>query len=475
MFFMADTLLGQVLDGRYRLEEIISDAGPRGVVYRAAHLRLDRTFVVKVFRQPAGSSFEAHARKLSCIRHPNIQPIHDYGRVDDGRPYLVMEGLSGESLEDRMSSPIDQRDVLSILKDVAAALAEIHAAELVHGDIKPANIFFEPHQSGEALKLTDFDLPSQRGSRSFIDDVALASADWVSPEQAKGLVAEPASDLYSLGAVAYACLAGHPPHAGDPHVVLSKKIKSQATLLRELPIPVDVDEEVDELIASLLEPEPYRRPTGAGEVAERAAALFEELAMPPPQVTRSRVPWFGLAATILGAAALAAAEVRTVDPPRSPAAPATGSVTLESFPSGAEIYVDGEPLLTVDGEQAVTPADVEALLFGKTYRVQLRLPGYVTWETEVEMSGASDGRAYRTALSQLPDAEPNCAPARLTVSGDRTADVYLDQDRIGSPPIVDLMLAPGTHLLSIKSATEVRNMLVDAEPGDLIRYHVQAP
>jgi hypothetical protein len=541
MFTMDDTLLGQVLDGRYRLIEVLFDAGPRGVVYRAEHLRLTRSFVIKVFRDPAGPEFDEAARKLSCIRHPHVEAIHDYGRVDDGRPYVVTEMLVGESLAERMERALDQLEVLALLKDAGAGLAEAHAVGLVHGSIKPENVFFEAHRSGETLKLLDFDLPTSRSKSSFIDEVQLASAAWLSPEQAKGLSAEPASDVHALGAIAYACLADQPPYDGEPHVVLSKKLEGEVTPLRRLSFPIDVDEEVDELILSMLEREPYRRPAAAA-VVEQAETLHGELTMPPlPQPVRSRAPWFGLAATLMGAAALLVAELRAPHAPHPMVTPSTGSITIDSDPIGAEIYLDGQPLLTVDGEPAVTPADVQSLLYGKRYRVQLRHPGYIIWETELAMNHEIDGRAYAPELSPLPARlaitapigslifvdelavgrgryleetvqplrphliratsrdgdcgemvvrpEPGATlavnlsctgasgplqtdPARLTVTGDPNADVYLDEVRIGSPPLVDVSLRPGDHRLTIKSAEAVRTMMLDAEPGNTIRYHV---
>jgi serine/threonine-protein kinase len=399
MICMADTLIGRVLAERYRLVEVLSDAGPRGVLYRAEHSKLDRNFVVKVFHQPAPPAFEEHARKLSCIRHPNVEAIHDYGHLDDGRPYLVTEQMSGESLAERMSRPIDQLEVLALLRDACAGLAAVHAADLVHGCIKPENVFFESHPRGEQLKLIDFDVPSQRASHGFIDEHTLASADWISPEQAKGLPPEPASDLYSLGAVAYACLAGHPPHTGEPHVVLSKRRDQDAIPLGELPIPAEVDEEVDALIGWMLARDALDRPTGAAAVTERAEELEAELTMPPtPQANPSRVPWLGLAATMMAGLALLLAEPVVPEAPHAP-------------------FVHEE----LQPEAEVGPAK----------------------------------------------------PVRLTVTGDRNADVYLDDNRIGSPPIVGMTLPPGPHRLTIKTTTEIRNLLLESEPGDSIRYHVR--
>ncbi len=545
MFGMADTLLGTILDGRYRLVDVLSDASPRFVVYRAEHLRLERAFSVKVFRErDEDGAFEAAARKLSCVRHPNIEPIHDYGRLASGHPYLVTELIDGESLAERMERPIHQLDLLQILQDAGAGLAEAHAADLIHGALTPESLIFESHQRGETLKIVDFDPTQDDGAPSFRDATVVANAHWVSPEQAKGLSAEPASDLYALGAIAYACLAGAPPHEGEPHVVLSKKIDSDPTLLRSLPFPVDADAGVDALICAMLEREPFRRPTGAREVAEHAEALHTELTMPPlPRPIRSRVPWLGIAATLMGAAALFVAELRAPDAPRPVVLPTTGSITLESVPSGAKIYVDGEPLLTIDGAPAVTPADVQSLLYGKRYRVQLRQSGYVTWETELTMNAAADGRAFTPSLAPMParisiqaapgalifvdelavgrgrwveemvqplrphliratSADYDCGervvrpepgsmtnvklacipsrpstglgghPARLTVTGDPTADVYLDHKRIGSPPIVEMALQNGDHELKILRPRESRTLVVDAEPGNTIRYHV---
>lgn len=420
---MADTLLGKVLDGRYRLLEVLSDAGPSGVIYQARDEKLGRRFAVKVFRDPASSAFEEAAKRASAIRHPNVEPVHDYGRIDDGRPYVVRAFLDGESLAERMERGLGQLEVLALLRDTCAGLAEAHAADLVHGSLKPENLFFESHQSGETLKIVDFDLPSHRASHSFLDDEVLDSAAWISPEQAKGRSAEPASDLYALGSIAYTCIAEQPPFGGEPHVVLSKKIDAEPTPLRELPHPVDVDREVDELILGLVAREPHHRPA-ARAAAEQAEALHAELAVPPPpQASRSRVPWFGIAATLMGAAALFVAGLRAPHSPRPVVMPSTGSITLESEPSGAHIWLDGEPLLTIDGAPAVTPADVQSLLYGRSYRLQLRKKGYVTWETEVAMDRSADGRTYGPELDALP--------AELSISAAPGSLIFVDELAVG--------------------------------------------
>lgn len=525
-----------VLDERYHLVEVLSDVGSRETVYRATHAKLDRDVVVRVLQDQVGDSFEQAARRLSRLRHPNAEAILDYGRTPDGHPYLVTERREGETLAERMTRPMHQAEVLRIVEDVAAALAEAHAAGIVHGKLEPERIFLDSSACTEVVTVTGFAIDVDGApSPSFISDDLLERAEWCAPEEATGRRPEPASDLYALGAMAYACLAGCAPLSGAPRVVLSKKLDTTPESLQAVPQCEEIDPEVDALIMSLLERDPLERPVGPSVVAEEAGALAEELELGPmaPPSPPARAPWFAL-----GVAASAAAMLLLTHtaPPCGSRSVATGYVTIDSHPSGAAVYLNGRRL-----DYGGTPWHVGDLRYGETYRLQLKREGYVTWETELTMSDAMDGRHYYPTLAPLPASlEVRTAPgadilvdgavagrgpvARLTVAPDRThvirarsadgeceqrtlsteagarviarldcgarphpsrrrgvhltitgdpgADVSVDGQPIGNPPVVDFAIPSGMHRVTIERTNETRNLVVDAAPGETVRYHV---
>lgn len=524
-----------VLDGRYHLVEVLSEES-RATVYRATHTKLDRDVVVRLFEAGPSSPFEETARRLSGLKHPNIETILDYGRTPDGRPYLVTERLEGETLAERMTRPMHQAEVLRIVQDVAAALAEAHAAGVVHGNLAPEQVFIEERACAETVKLTGFAIDTgQAPAPSFISDDLVARAEWCAPEEATGRSPEGASDLYALGAIAYACLAGSAPLNGAPRVVLSKKLESTPESLRSVPQCENLDPDVDALIMSLLERDPLERPVGARMVAEEAGALADEIELPQmaPPTQPVRAPWFALGVAVSAASMLLL--THTV-PPCASSGASTGYVTIDSHPPGAAVYLNGRRL-----DYGGTPWHVDNLRYGETYRVQLKREGYVTWETELTMSEGMDGRHYYPTLAPMPaslevrttpgadvlvdgavagrgpvaflsvdpdqthvirarSADGECEqrtvtaqpgariiarldcgarphPQRgrgvhLTITGDPSAQVSVDQQPIGTPPIVDYTLPSGVHRVTIERTNETRNLVVDAAPGEMVRYHV---
>src|ERR671921_209631 len=187
---------------RYRVDALLATGG-MGEVWRGMDLVLDRPVAVKVLRRErigdsvALSRFRAEARLSAGLTHPNIAALHDYGEVgpDAGRreerlAYLVMELVEGEALSTvlRRERRLSPRRTLEIMRQTAAGLAAAHAAGVVHRDVKPGNLILGP---GDTVTITD-----------------LGTAQYLSPEQAHGAKARPASDVYALGMVAYECLAG---------------------------------------------------------------------------------------------------------------------------------------------------------------------------------------------------------------------------------------------------------------------------
>ena len=260
-----------VLDGRYELLDLLATGG-MGQVWRGRDLLLQRPVAVKVLRSEfAGdptfaARFRAEAQHTAVLAHRNIAALFDYGEVaaGNGRPealaYLVMELVEGESLSALLAREgrLDAARALDVLQQTAAALAAAHAAGVVHRDVKPGNVLVG---SDGTVKITDFGIAWSASSVPLTQTGQIVgTAHYLSPEQAAGSKAGPASDVYALGMIGYECLAGRRAFDGDNSVQIALR------QLRDLPdpLPDDVPAPVRALIARALVKDPADRfPDGA--------------------------------------------------------------------------------------------------------------------------------------------------------------------------------------------------------------------
>jgi serine/threonine-protein kinase len=274
---------------RYRRTSLIATGG-MGEIWRGIDEVLGRDVAIKLLRSEYADNdefrerFRAEARAVAAVSHPAVVAIYDYGEQEDesGRclSYLVMEYVDGESLADRLSTlrTLQPEAVAALLSDAAIALDAAHQSGLVHRDVKPANLLL-PTAGG--VKIVDFGIASAADSVSLTrTGTVIGTAMYMSPEQAGGLRATGASDLYSLGAVAYAALAGRPPFQREAEVAVAMAHISDPPD----PLPDTVPPELSALVMSLLAKDPGERPT-ADQVAARATAIRER-----PQATTSELP-----------------------------------------------------------------------------------------------------------------------------------------------------------------------------------------
>jgi eukaryotic-like serine/threonine-protein kinase len=267
-----------LLAGRYRLESQIA-AGGVGEVWRAEDTVLTRTVAVKLLRAEfAGHAemqerFRAEARHAGALSHPAIARVYDYCEPAPEHPaFLVMELVDGPSLAGVLAAgPLGAAQTMDVVAQVASGLQTAHAAALVHRDIKPANLLLT---ADGQVKITDFGIAHVAGSVPVTrTGTVMGTPAYLAPERVSGASATPASDLYSLGVVAYECLAGAQPFTGKPLEV--------AAAHRDLPLPPfphAVPAEAAQLVAELTAKNPAARPVSAQEVATRAAHLREDLA-----------------------------------------------------------------------------------------------------------------------------------------------------------------------------------------------------
>lgn len=273
---------GRVLDGRYRLESVIGEGGD-SVVWRARHVELGRPVAVKVLRVGGDERDLARLRAegISACRvsHPNAVQVSDIGVTLDGVAYLVMELLSGSDLalalyREQRFSPAR---TLDILRPVAEALAEAHAAGVVHRDVKPGNIFLHRGRHGDVVKVLDFGiahlLRDAPGASSYTGRL-VGTLSYTPPERLEGAETTASADVYSLGMVLYEMLTGAPPFDTLAHedsavaaMHLYKRPPSLSSLRPELP------RALDEVLFAAVEKKPALRPTPEELVRRFAAAL----------------------------------------------------------------------------------------------------------------------------------------------------------------------------------------------------------
>jgi serine/threonine-protein kinase len=257
--------------GQYQLKQRLGSGG-MGEVFLAEHVLLRRPCAIKLIRpERAGNQrnllrFEREVQATATLTHPNTVEILDYGRTEDGTFYYVMEYLPGLSLEQLVSrhGPLPPERAVHLLRQVCGALQEAHAIGLIHRDVKPGNILVcERGGRRDVAKLLDFGLvqlpePEQAEPRLTQEGAIAGTPAYMSPEQAAGTPElNGRSDIYSLGAVAYFLLTGHPPF------VRPTALQTLAAHIYESPAGLDgqadVDPDLQAVVLRCLEKDPARR------------------------------------------------------------------------------------------------------------------------------------------------------------------------------------------------------------------------
>ncbi len=267
-----------VLDDRYTLNERIATGG-MGEVWRGTDQLLGRPVAIKMLAaMHAGDEqfrarFRAEARYASSLSHSGITRVFDYGEQSPlGGPYLVMELVDGQPLSEILEryGRLDPYVVLDIVAQAARALDAAHRAGIVHRDIKPGNLLI---MSDGTTKITDFGIAKANAPDVNLTatGIVMGTALYVSPEQATGSPLSGASDVYSLGVVAYECLAGDPPFVADQPLAIAIMHKHDPVP----PLPDDVPRPIADLVYAMLAKNETDRPESARHVADRAAVILE--------------------------------------------------------------------------------------------------------------------------------------------------------------------------------------------------------
>ncbi|MFD5294974.1 Stk1 family PASTA domain-containing Ser/Thr kinase [Streptomyces mutabilis] len=287
---LQDPLVGQVLDGRYRVEARIA-VGGMATVYRAVDTRLDRVLALKVMHPTLAADatfverFIREAKSVARLDHPNVVQVYDQG-AEGAYVYLAMEYIAGCTLRDvlRERGALRPRAALDILEPVLAALGAAHRAGFVHRDMKPENVLIG---DDGRVKVADFGLVRTVDTVTNTTGAVLGTVSYLAPEQIEQGAADPRVDVYACGVVLYEMLSGGKPHEGDsPAQVLYKHLHE------DVPPPSaavpGMAYELDELVASATARNPEIRPHDAVALLAltreaRGALTEEQLDAVPPQ------------------------------------------------------------------------------------------------------------------------------------------------------------------------------------------------
>lgn len=263
-------MIGKLLGNRYEILEQLGGGG-MAVIYKGRDTILNRLVTIKLMRSEYTSDedfvrrFRREAQAVASLSHPNIVSIYDVGRENDMH-YLVMEYVHGEDLRSviKREGPLEPAKAVRIARQICDALEHAHENNIVHRDVKPHNILIT--RTGRA-KLTDFGIAREASAATVTTtDTIIGSVHYLSPEQARGELAGPKSDIYSLGVVLYEMLTGSVPFTGDSPISIAIKH------IQNAPDPLTcrrpgISAELERVVLRALHKDPERRLNSAREMS----------------------------------------------------------------------------------------------------------------------------------------------------------------------------------------------------------------
>ncbi|HEY1179470.1 MAG TPA: Stk1 family PASTA domain-containing Ser/Thr kinase, partial [Phytomonospora sp.] len=264
------TAQARLLGGRYEVGEILGYGG-MAEVHRGLDTRLGRDVAIKMLRTDLARDstfqmrFRREAQNAASLNHPSIVAVYDTGEEREpgapaAVPYIVMEYVPGRTLKELIvaEGPVAPRDACEITADICAALDFSHKHQIIHRDIKPGNVMITP--TGE-VKVMDFGIARAMASNQMTmtqTSAVIGTAQYLSPEQARGETVDARSDVYATGCVLYELMTGNPPFTGDnPVSVAYQHVREQPRLPSEH--NPDVPPAVDAIVMKALAKNPANR------------------------------------------------------------------------------------------------------------------------------------------------------------------------------------------------------------------------
>ena len=313
--------VGKVLADRYRIMRKLGEGG-MGEVYEAAHIYIEKRFALKLLRKEIMTNHEAvtrfsqEARAASAIGHENIVEIDDFGHLPDGRAYLAMEYLEGQSLADAARSPMDLARALDIVFQVGKGLAAAHAKGIIHRDMKPENVFLSMRSGGrELVKILDFGIAKVSGTDQGRGNLTrtgtiFGTPHYMSPEQALGKPLDHRTDIYSVGVIMYEIFTGAVPFRGESFMaILTQHITAAPMPPHQVAPERQIPESVEQVILRAMAKEPSERyPTMAamlddlGEVWREIFGASRPATVPPGSSTLGAPSYGGRSGAVRAAA-----------------------------------------------------------------------------------------------------------------------------------------------------------------------------
>jgi serine/threonine-protein kinase len=443
-------IVGATLSGRYLITRKVGQGG-MGAVYEATHTIIGKRVAVKVLlekyakRDALVARLKKEAQLASSVQNEHIIDVTDFGQTDDGRTFVVMEFLEGESLAECLAreTRLPEQRVLRIAHQAASALAAAHKEGIVHRDIKPENLFLLRRKEQDFVKVVDFGISKSLRASSDEEEpprltqtgMVLGTPLYMSPEQARGDdELDHRVDIYALGVIMYEAATGRVPFIGNNYLsVISQVLNEEATPPREV-VP-ELSEEFEAIVLRAMSKDKRDRYGSALEMLADLGAVLDDPTHSTERAKitgpRKRLPkkgslrtavWIGavslvVIATLLIVMALSGgsgkgkkATVIDAGPPTVDAAvpPADAPeqiklvrLLLVTQPPGATIIKDGVP------QSEVTPATVEVVDKEKDVKFVLQLEGYADHEFSVNPKEKQpDGNKFTFQLKKLDKAAP---------------------------------------------------------------------
>jgi serine/threonine protein kinase len=460
-----------VLIGKYRVTREIGRGG-MAAVYEAVQLALDKKVAIKVLASELSASttvierFFREARAAASVKSPFIVDIYDSGRLEDGRPFIAMEMLDGETLYDLMTRVrlIDPKTTVRIITQCAKGLLKAHAAGIVHRDLKPENIFLMNGDDGEeTLKILDFGLakfyapmnPDEKTARLTREGAVFGTPAYMSPEQVKGQgTVDHRADLWALGCMTFECLTGRPVWNTEQGVAMT----FAAIAASALPVPSqmrpDLPPSFDEWFRKCLQRDPANRFQTAKELAEELARALGEQSLvgrsggdvdlPSGKSLRAAddsFPSGAMPAPVPSGPSLPAESPRVVGPSAVDMPPTTATtlrsrrgqplrwaVTILSLAgSGTALFLAWDRML---GPQVMTPIVQSTVPFAPESPAATdggtgAAPDFPKWQTTIE-----EGQQLFT-IGELPAAQEKFKHAQELGAPAAAVRAYLDETKAG--------------------------------------------